>query len=327
VRDIRVVLPVAAALLVAFVLLLVWDPYPTGNRSFDRSRNGLWLGHKWYTGHGVRDGAPVTRADLDTLTRDLARHGIRYAYIHAGPLRADGGIDDEAGEMLAALLAATPDVVALAWLGTRVDKMTLDDAAFRAGTLATLHALRDQGFAGVHFDLEPLRDAHPGYLELLREVRREMGPQFRISQATPRAAPFGLALGPLRRSFWSGDFYRETMAHTDQTVLMAYDSTLTFPKAYVEFVRYQTGLLVDWACAQPGHELLIGIPSYEDVPLYSDPLIENLRTAAQGVRAALERLPEPPDCFSGVAIYANWVTDEEEWATYQHHWIAAEAGH
>jgi hypothetical protein len=321
----RLVAPLAAVLMLAIGALFCWNPYPAGDHSFDLGRNGLWLGHKWFTGRDVRTGEPVTTSDLEALTRDLARHGIRYAYVHAGPLRGDGGIDDEAGEILGQLLADAPDVVVLAWLGARVDKIDIDVPEFRRETVSVLRDLRDAGFVGVHFDLEPLTDAHPGYLELLRTVRREMGPDFLISQATPRAAPFGLSIGLLPPSFWSDEFYRDTIGATDQTVLMAYDSNLSFPKAYVEFVRHQTGLLLDWACAEPGHELLIGIPSYEDVPTYSDPLIENLRTAAQGVRAALERLDEPPACFSGVAIYANWVTSEEEWATYQRHWIAAEA--
>ncbi len=304
-----------------FLALLVWNPHPRTARSFDRQTNGLWLGHKWYSGRNVRTGAPVTSEELEDLVDILSRQGIRYAFVHAGPIRPDGGLDDVAGRMLERLTAAAPEVVFLAWLGARVERIPLSDPAWRRSVISSIRRLQAEGFSGIHFDLEPLRDAHTGYLDLLREVSNAFEDDFLISQATPRAGPFGLSIGPLRRSFWSAPFYRASMELSDQTVLMAYDTRLTFVRAYVEFVRHQTRLLADWACALPDHELLIGIPAHEDVPTYSDPKIENLRTAAQGVRSALEAASEPAPCFRGVAVYANWVTDPEEWEEYRSHWV------
>jgi len=319
----RVVLLTLLVVAVAGVVaLLIWDPHPTTDRSFDRGRNGLWLGHRWYTGRDVRTDEPVSASDVLALGQSFARHGIRYAYVHVGPARADGGLDDRVGEILAPLRARATDVVFLAWVGARVEKVDLDDPGFRTGMMESLRRLTDEGFAGVHFDFEPLRDGDTGYLGLLQQVRRELGPDFFISQATPRAGPFGWSDGPLRRSFWSEDYYRATMSTSDQTVVMAYDSQLTFTKAYVEFVRHQTNLLSNWACQTTGHEILIGVPSHEDVPSYSNPQIENLRTAALGVRAALEAHSAPPACFSGVSIYSYWVTDEAEWRDYRRYWMA-----
>jgi len=318
----RVIAPLLLLLFAAGVVHFGWDPYPRTARSFDAQNNGLWLGHKWYTGRSVRTDEPVSRADLHVLTRTLERNGVRYAFVHVGPVTADGGLDDEPGEMLSQLHDAVPEVMLLAWLGARVEKVDLHDAAWRRAVIASLHRLHDQGFDGVHFDLEPMRDHEPGYLELLEAVRAEFGTSFFLSQATPRSAPFGLSLGPLKRSFWSGAYYRKVMERADQTVLMAYDTRLTFARGYVEFVRHQSRLLIDWAREIPNHQLLIGVPSYEDVPLYSDPNIENLRTAALGVRAALESYDETPACFRGVAVYANWVTDEDEWRDFHRYWVA-----
>lgn len=327
VRSQRLVAPVllvvggvlAATIIVA---LLAWDPRPVTGDSFDSRLNGLWIGHRWYTGVGVRDGEPVLPEDLDELVETLHRRGIRYAFVHAGPVREDGSIADEPGTMLAEIAARAPDVVLLAWLGARVDRIPLNSAAFRAGLLETIEDLRAAGFAGVHFDFEPLHDRHPGYSEVLVAVRERFGPDFMLSQATPRAGPFGVSIGPLRGSFWSEEFYLETMALTDQTVVMAYDSRLDFTKGYVAFVRHQTSLTGQWACATPGHELLIGVPSYEDVPIYSNPQIENLQTSALGVRAALERSPSLLRCVRGVAVYAHWVTDPAEWEQYERYWVA-----
>jgi hypothetical protein len=309
----------AGALLVS---LLHWDPRPTSDRSFDRRTNGLWLGHRWFTGVGVRSAEPVSDRELDALVDTLAQRGIRYAYVHVGPVREDGRIEDAPGPVLGELARRAPDVVLLAWLGARVDRIPLARESFRKGLLETIASLREAGFAGVHFDFEPLHDAHPGYLEALEAVRETFGTGFAISQATPRAGPYGVSVGPLRGSFWSEAFYRATMARSDQTVVMAYDTGLGFTKGYVAFVRHQTEHLVRWACETPGHELLIGIPSYEDVPTYSDPEVENLRTASLGVRAALEAIEPPPACFAGVAVYAYWVTDDAEWRDFDAHWTA-----
>lgn len=307
----------------ALVALLTWDPSPTSSRSFDRGRNGLWLGHRWFTGVGVRDGEPITPQEFDDLVSTLDQRGFAYAFIHVGPVLEDGSIEDAPGGVLAELGERAPDVMRLAWVGARVEKIPLTKPSFRAGLIDTLEGLRDAGFAGVHFDFEPLHDDHPGYLDTLDAVRAALGPDFVISQATPRAGPFGASFGPLRGSFWSEAFYRETMARSDQTVVMAYDTGLEFTKGYVAFVRHQTEQLGRWACDTPNHELLIGLPSYEDVPTYSNPDVENLRTASKGVRAALE-VDAFEDCLSGVAVYAYWVTDDDEWRDFERHWLMPE---
>lgn len=301
--------------------LILWDPAPETERRFDRRQNGVWLGHKWYTGRYVRTGEPVSANELAQLERNLDRHGMHYLFVHVGPSREDGSIDDQPGHIFFSLRKAFAEARVLAWLGARVETISLANPVFQENLVDSLQELREAGFDGVHFDFEPMADHEPGYLELLSRVRMEMGPDFMISQATPRASFMGLSPGPLRRSFWSEEFYRATMRRSDQTVLMAYDSRFDYVKAYLLFVRHQTGLLADWACSTTGHELLIGIPSHEDVPLYSNPEVENIRTASLAVRSALEDRESPTPCLLGVSVYSNWVTDEEEWADFRRYWM------
>ena len=309
-------------------LVIAWflNPYPSTTRTFDRKANGIWLGHKWYTGYGVRDHAPVTAEDTQALLETLNLYGMRYGFVHVGPVEEDGTLPDPPGPALEALKKGADQTRFLAWVGARVDRIDLTNPTFRANLMKSIADLEEQGFSGVHFDFEPMRDFEAGYLDILDDVRRDMGDEFVISQATPRAAPFGFAFGPLQRSFWSEAFYRETMKRSDQTVVMAYDTNLGLRFAYVAFVRHQTNLMIDWACSTPGHEALIGVPSYEDVPLYSDPEVENLETALNGVRSALESQAEASECITGVAVYANWVTDESEWQDYRLHWMKPDKG-
>jgi hypothetical protein len=43
----------------------------------------------------------------------------------------------------------------------------------------------------------------------------------------------------------------------------------------------------------------------------------------------MEGRATPPACFSGVAIYSYWVTDEAEWRDFRRYWMSPgeESGH
>lgn len=321
-RRLRRALSAALALAaLAGLAWLLWNPYAATQQRFDRGRNGLWIGHKWYTGLHVRSGEPVGESEIQALSSRLADARIRFAFVHVGPLLPEGDTEDRAGPLFAELMRRTPDTLYLAWLGGLASRLPVADADFREHVVDTVLRLREEGFHGVHLNIEPLEDHHPGYIELLTALRERLPRGFILSHATRRTGPFGMAPGPVGPFAWSEDFYRRTMELTDQTVLMAYDTKMDVDKHYVGFVKHQTSLLVSWACAQNGHRVLIGIPSYEDVPLYSNPEVENVTNAVQGVRAALEDLGRDAPCFDGVAIYANWVTDEKEWAEYRESWL------
>jgi hypothetical protein len=295
----------------------LWQPSPRSGQKFDRGLNGLWVGHQWYTGRKVRGGALLGRAERQAFVKRLQLHHIKWVFVHAGPLNDDGTISDAPTAFSAQLRKDTPDIEWIPWVGGDTRKLHLADREWRKSVVATAMMLRDAGFRGVHLDLEPIHDGEPGYLELFDELRAALGPNFLLSHATRRTGPFGLGLG---NWFWSESFYRAAMARTDQTVLMAYDTSFRLKKNYIGFVAHETGLLLDWACAAPPHRVLIGIPSYEDVPRLSNPKVENIENASLGVRAALEDKPSRLACLDGVAVYAEWVTDEDEWAAYEKSW-------
>jgi len=310
-----------AGALASIVFWIVWEPRPETEERFDRGANGLWIGHKWFTGVSVRGEEPVTNEDLEALAHTVERHGIRYLYHHVGPVLVDGSIDDTPSDLPARLMAATPDAFHLAWLGGLTSKLDLSDPQWVEGFLATARRMTGLGYHGVHLDFEPLIDDHPGYVELLAALRHELGPDALISHATRRSAPFGISIGFMDHYCWSAGFYRRTMALADQTVLMGYDTGLDKPEYYLAFIGHQTRLLVRWAAGRPGHQVLIGIPSYEEGSPASDPRVENLANGALGVRRGLEQEGTGDGAFTGVAIYANWVTDEGEWGDFRRHWM------
>jgi hypothetical protein len=313
-------------ILAAIVWIAVtWLYQPVGSASFDTGANGLWIGHKWYTGREVRTGDPVPPEEMASLIQRLRAAHVRYVFVHVGPARAGGDTEDSAAPLFEQLRAAYPEGVFLAWLGARLDRIALDQPAWRSNVASQNETLRTEGFDGVHFNIEPLKDAEPGYLELLATVRSRMGDEWIISQATPPSTLLGLPLAGIGPSFWSAGFYRATMEIANQTVLMAYHANLRFGPLYVAFVRDQTRRLARWACAARDHQLLIGIPAFQDAP--NDPVsqAEDIRNASLGIRSALESFPKRPDCFGGASVYANWVTNDAEWADFQRHWVSPNA--
>jgi hypothetical protein len=316
----RAFFAVAILTALAGIAYVLWDPCPSSPACFNRDTNGLWLGHRWYTGIDVRRKTPVTLQECDDLARLLQENGIRYAYLHAGPIRADGSITDAPGHLFFHLKSLTPGVVWLPWLGGDARKLRLGDSAWRSRFIETLDRLRSAGFAGVHLDIESIADGQAGYVALLREIGRRFGAGFFISHATRRIGPWSLAPIVLKKLCRSERFYKETMAYADQTVLMVSDTRLLWEKPYIAFVNYETSLLLDWARAvRPGHRVMIGIPAYEDMPAPSGPRVENIRNAALGVRAALEREACAP--FEGVAVYAHGVVDSSQWKQFRNYWL------
>ena len=306
---------------ILFLSWWIWDPYPTTEQRFDKGMNGVWIGHQWFTGRTVKTGRPISAKERQALVDRLRQHRIRYVFVHAGPVRKDGTINDHPSPFFFQLTEDYPEGRFLPWLGSRVDTSSFNNADWAASVIDALTALQRKGIAGAHFDFEPLRDNHAEYVAFLKTVREKLGPRYFISHATRRAGPYGISFGPLRKNFWSKDFYEQTMQHTNQTVLMAYNTTLDIEKNYVGFVKHETNLLLDYSCQFDQHSVLIGIPGFEDAPRISNPSVENIGNGIRGVRAALETRQPCVSTFDGVAIYADWVTNRDEWSTYRRLWL------
>jgi len=128
------------ALAIAFSVA-AFHIYPKSQRSFDTATNGIWIGHRWYTGRDVGTGDRVPEAEIDALVERLRNGGIRYIYLHAGPLLADGTIADSADPFFADLRRAYPEGVYLAWLGARIETVQLGEAAWRRAVVQVVERM------------------------------------------------------------------------------------------------------------------------------------------------------------------------------------------
>jgi hypothetical protein len=327
VRGARLVARLAALAVVAGAALLLYFAFaPVGDfapHPFNHDRNAVWLEHRWLERR-------QPDADLETLLARLHARGIAYVFPHVIPFDAAGRLPPhDRGEMRAFLAAArrvSPDMRVLPWIGgvrrgyrrQRPGTVELGDLGQRQRMVAEARGLVDEGFDGVHLDVEPVDDGNDEYLALLRAMRTAVGRGRMLSVSAIRPAPLGLPRAP--NFAWSPEYYARVAAAVDQLVIMAYDTALPTPSLYQRYVRW-AARSVAGALDASGSEarVLMGIPTYEPYTFMHRRGVETPDNSLAGVVAGLRGLGAG-GTFEGVALYAEWTTDDADWATYERQW-------
>lgn len=285
-------------------------------------RDALWLGHAWVDGRR-------TAAEIATLSERLRSTGIRDVYVHIGPLSDDGTLDatryPAATGFLSVLHEAAPSIRAQAWLGNIVgdDRLDLSSTVTRMNVVGSARLALGAGFAGVHFDLEPVRTGSSDFLALLdavAAVTTGRGAVLSVAAEAIEPAP-GLAWFAttlVRPQWWTPDYLAEVASRVDQVVLMTYDTALPSERLYGGFVRRQTETALD--AVAPHVDLLIGLPAYHTSNIGHHDDAETVAAALRGVRLAVSDEPER-ERF-GVAIYVDFAATEEDWRDYMAAWVA-----
>jgi hypothetical protein len=290
---------------------------------FNQDRNAVWLEHRWLErGHD--------EAEMRALFERLRRRGVRYLFPHLIPFDASGQLPAHSREQMRAFLAAarsvSPDFQVLPWVGglrvgwrrTRAGTINLADLAQRQRMVAEVRGLIDEGFDGIHLNVEPVDDGNVDYLALLRALRTAVGPDHTLSVSATRPGPFALFFAP--NFLWSPGYYARVGALADQLVVMAYDTGLPTPGLYRRYVA--------WAARETTHTLveskararvLIGIPTYDETGIMHRAGVETPTNALLGVISGLRGVGGG-GTFEGVALYAEWTTDDAEWAAYERLW-------
>jgi len=306
---------------------LLWLAFaPVGDTAphpFNHDRNAVWLEHRWLE-------RPHPDAEMEALFSRLRSRGIGYAYPHLIPFDASGRLPPHDREQMRAFLAAgrrvAPELRVLPWIGglrkgwrrQRPGTVELADLAQRQRLVAEARGLVDEGFDGVHLNVEPVDDGNDEFLALLRALRTAVGPGHVLSIAAIRPAPMGLPRAP--NFVWSPGYYARVAAIVDQIVIMAYDTALPTPASYRRYVRW-AARSVAGALDASGSDarVLMGVPTYEPYGFMHRSGVETPENALLGVVAGLRGLGAG-GTFEGVALYAEWTTDAAEWSAYERYW-------
>jgi hypothetical protein len=327
VRRARLVARLAALAVASGVGLLLYFAFtPVGDfapHPFNHDRNAIWLEHRWLERR-------QPDAEMEALFARLHARGMAYVFPHVIPFDTAGRLPphdrDQMRAFLAAARRAAPDMKVLPWIGgvrtgykrRRPGTVELGDLAQQQRMVAEVRGLVDEGFDGVHLDVEPVDDGNDEYLALLRAMRTAVGRGRVLSVSAIRPAPVGLPRAP--NFAWSPDYYARVASTVDQLVIMAYDTALPTPSLYQRYVRW-AARSVAGALDASGLEarVLMGVPTYEPYTFMHRRGVETPANSLAGVVAGLRGLGAG-GTFEGVAIYAEWTTDDAEWATYERQW-------
>lgn len=185
------------------------------------------------------------------------------------------------------------------------------------------------GYEGVFIDAEPVWDGDQNFLALLRAIRGAVGIDVPISAAIPpdySPSNSSIPLPPLMApgTEWKKEYKQSVALLVDHMAVMAYQSSLSSASDYAQWVAYQVkvyALAVAELDLDTQTDLLIGIPTFDAEPPGHDPAVENVNSAVDGVRMGLQQAGDAARYVKGVAIYADWTTDETEWADYHSVWL------
>jgi hypothetical protein len=307
----------------AGVGLLLREPPPDLRpHPFNRERNAVWLEHRWLA-------EPQPREDVENLLVDLSRRGVHYLFPHLIPFDRSGRLPPHSRDQLRAFLAAAraraPQIKVLPWVGglrvgyQRTLRGTIDlgDLSQRQQILAECRGLIDEGFDGIHLNVEPVANGDDAFLSLLRALRPAVGDDGLISVSVTRPSPIGLPLAP--RFAWTPDYYRRVATAADQIVVMGYDTGIPSAALYRRYMAYAARSSTQALAPLARARVLIGVPTYDARGLMHREGVETFENALLGVIAGL-RGTGAGGTFEGVAVYAGWTTDATEWAIYERLW-------
>ncbi len=319
-RTVTVIVCIAVATVAYLAYAPAGDSAP---HPFNHDRNAVWIEHRWLE-------RPHSSTEMERFFRRLHRRGVVYVYPHVIPFDAEGSLPQHDREQMRAFIAAarsvSPDLRLLPWVGglrlgyerQRAGTLQLADLNQRQRIVAEVRGLIDEGFDGIHLNVEPIDDGNVEFLALLRALRTAIGSGQVFSIAAIRPAPLGLPVAP--NFAWSPGYYARVSRLVDQMVIMSYDTALPTPALYRRYVRWAAAS-VSGALSRSGSEarVLMGVPTYDSYGLMHREGVETPENALLGVVAGLRGLGAR-GTFEGVALYADWTTDEGDWTVYERLW-------
>jgi hypothetical protein len=322
----RRILILALLLLVALAPLVWMALTPGGDAAphpFNQDRNAVWLEHRWLErAHGERE--------MEDLLGGLQARGVAYVYPHLIPFDRQGKLPPHDREQMRRFLQVArrvaPQVKVLPWVGglrvgyrrQRAGSVELTDLMQRQQMVAECRGLIDEGFDGVHLNVEPVDSGNHDFLALLRALRNAVGEGNILSISAIRPGPLRLPMAP--NFFWTDEYYMRAGEAADQIVIMAYDTALPTPALYRRYLAYASSNVTRTLDASHSRaRVLIGVPTYEPTGMMHRAEVETPENALLGIVAGLRGLGTG-GTFEGVALYAEWTTDEREWGVYERLW-------
>lgn len=298
--------------------------------------NAIWLDARWTYG-------THTAEEYASLTRTMRANGIGSIFAYVSSMLEDETWAGAAGSsfnqteeqvisFVTGLREAYPDATLYAWIevqastgeGYRLDSPQVQ----RVVADLSQRAVQTMGFDGVFLDIKPVFDANPDFPVTLQAVRRNIGLETLLAVAIPAdltPTDAGINLPPLiaPNTVWSPAYKQRIALQADKLVVTAYNSYLTDPVDYINWVSYQVKTYVKaMSDLDTTSRLLIALPSYDERAPAHLTSVETIPAALDGINRALLELTEAERLFlQGVAIFADRDLTDDEWRVYRERWM------
>jgi hypothetical protein len=315
---------------VLFVVLVVYVLGRIRNEPTGNPPNAVWIGTEWT--YAVHDDAT-----MQDFVRNLRDHEIGTVYAWVSWLQADqtwrGAANFDAVQSFARQFKQFyPEAQLYGWVSFPVD---LDVGSYRLDNVGlqqivadfSAQVTNDFGFDGVFLNIEPVWNDDQNFLALLRKVRSAVGNEVPISAAIPPDwSPLGanIPVPPqiVPGTVWESEYKQSVALLVNEMAVMAYNSGLSSPSDYSLWMAYQVrtyAQIVDELGG--GTEIVIGIPTYDAELPGHDPNVETIAAAVEGVRSGLLEAGDAAAFVRGLGVYADWETDDTEWASFKQSWV------
>ncbi|MCB9452919.1 MAG: hypothetical protein H6672_15875 [Anaerolineaceae bacterium] len=305
--------------------------------------NALWLGTEWTY-------EEPDEAGVQALAARLRENQIGTVYAWVSWLKDDetwagrrdltnnfSEVETQVKTFVQQFKAAYPEAQLFGWLGVASNK---SDGTERLSESTVQQAVSDMsqrvidefGFDGVFLNVEPVWNGDEGFLDVLRKARADLGDAALIAVAVPPDwSPLGvdIPVPPLivPGTVWDEEYKQRVALLTDQMAVMAYNSGLTSTASFTAadyelWMAYQVKTFAEAVnLLDTGTTIFIGIPTYPAELPGHDPVVENIGSAIRGIRTGLQEAGDAAAAVRGVAIYADWTTDDTEWAQFKTLWV------
>ncbi len=303
----------------ALVGIWGWVPADFSNPHCRLYRNAAWISVDWTS-------QPVAATAVQHLAESAATRNLTAVFPYVSYLKPDRSFSpsyDYAGDFVTTFRAFNTDTRILAWIGLPLANertigiqgwADLSDPHTRETIVRFISDLLELShFDGVHINAETVQNHDPHFLELLDEVRQNIGADKIISIAGSHWLPDAINALPIIHDFrWTASYYQEVALRVDQIATMTYDSYTFAPALYRLWLREQVKG-ISHSLEHSGVELLTGISvSREQTPSHR-PAVESLANGLAGLCAGVTGASD----IQGIAIYADWEFDPSDWRTWQ----------
>lgn len=314
--------PIFVGVLIVICVLVLfwgWTSADFSNQNCKFTQNAAWVSVDWTS-------KPVDEIAVRQLAESAKSRKLKYLFPYVSYLKSDGSFSPSykyAKQFVSTFRKFNKDSQILAWVGLPLANnrrigvqgwIDLSDQDTRKQIIQFIANLVEQDdFDGVHINAETVQNNDLYFLNLLDEVRINIGKDKIISVAGSHWYPDYINILPVINDFrWTSSYYQEVGQRVEQIATMTYDSYTFHPALYRLWMREQVKGISS-SLENSDVELFIGVSVSQEQTRSHQPDVESLANGLAGLCAGLTK----SNTIQGVAIYADWEFSQSDWQLWQ----------